>query len=241
MFVVYVEVELPFLGWQYNCVKPSAACVAAVDALAVVAVPEVPSCVFVEASCREGEAGRDAVVVRQRSVTVAVSGRSQPHVGALVSERRLGIDFDKPAHRVAPVEHTLRSAQDLYLLDVGIVEVESRLVYVGNVVHVQSYGGCIDARTDASDVDCRCQFRPVVGDKEVGDEGGEALDAAHLFGLYVLLCQSAAGYRQFVQVTVFLGGGDDDHFLHLYGSQCVGLVCVPGCGGAQGGGQRSGQ
>ena len=56
---------------------------------------------------------------------VAVSPGTQSKVGALITERRFGVYLDQSSHGVASIEGSLRTAQHVDALNVGIVEVES--------------------------------------------------------------------------------------------------------------------
>ena len=73
-------------------------------------------------------------------------------VRALIGEGRFGMHFDKAAHGIASVERTLRAAQNVDTLNVGIAEVEGGLVDVRDIVYIQSHGRGVDARADTADI-----------------------------------------------------------------------------------------
>ena len=85
-------------------------------------------------------------------------------------ERRDGVDVHDAAHGVSSVQRPLRAAQYLDSLDVGQLEVEGALVEVGYVVDVQADRLPAASGSDAADVDSGGQFRPVIGDEQVGGE-----------------------------------------------------------------------
>ena len=75
--------------------------------------------------------------------------------------------FDDSAHRISSVQCTLRTAQHINTLDVGVVEIECGFIYIRYIVNIEAYGGSIDARTDTTNVDGRCQSRTVIRNKYI--------------------------------------------------------------------------
>ena len=71
----------------------------------------------------------------------------------------------QPSHCITSIQCTLRATQYVYTLDVGIVEIESGFVDVGDIVYIQSDGRRIDARADTTDINRRiCLFLIMVHD-----------------------------------------------------------------------------
>ena len=127
------------------------------------------------------------VVMRQRSVVGIVRACADAQVRALIGERRFGVNLNQSAHRIASVQRSLRAAQYVDAFDVGVVEVESGLVDVGDIVHIQSHGRRVDARTDTADIDGGSKARTVVGDEHVGHKSRQVLDGVDLGCLHILL------------------------------------------------------
>ena len=153
VFVVDVQVGFPVLRREVDGADASACRLSLVGALSGQGVAEEAALIVVEASGREGEPFREAMVVGQRGIVGVTGARAQAEVGSLIGEGRLGVYLNQPAHRIAPVKCALRAAQHVDTLHVGIAEVERRLVDIGDIVHVEAYGGGIDARADAADID----------------------------------------------------------------------------------------
>ena len=153
VFVAYVQVRFPVLGRQVDAAEASSGRLSFIYFLIVQRrVAEEAAFVVIEAAGGESETLGHPVVMRQRSVVGIVRARAHAKVCALIGERRFGVNLNQPAHRVASVQGSLRAAQYVDAFDVGVVEVESGFVDVGDVVHIQSDGRRVDARADASDV-----------------------------------------------------------------------------------------
>ena len=72
--------------------------------------------------------------------------------------RIAGVHLDESAHGIASVESGLRSAKHLDAFHSEEVEVESRLVGIGGIVHVETYGRSVDSRTYTSYIYGACEF-----------------------------------------------------------------------------------
>ena len=226
VFVAHVQVCFPVLGRQVDAAEASAGRLALVCLLILQrCVAEEAAFVVIEAAGRESETLGHPVVMRQRSVVGIVRACADAQVRALIGERRFGVNLNQSAHRIASVQRSLRAAQYVDAFDVGVVEVESGLVDVGDIVHIQSHGRRVDARTDTADIDGGSKARTVVGDEHVGNESGQVLDGVHLCRLHVLLRKQGDGCGLFAQLAVFFGGCDDEDFFHVYYFQGVQICC----------------
>mgnify|MGYP003308445892 CR=1 FL=1 len=92
-------------------------------------------------------------IVRHVVVLLHVVSEGSPKGGSFVSERRLRIDVDDASHGVSSVEGTLRATEHFHAGYLAEVEIEGRLLEVGDAIHVKSYRGRIDFRSDTSDED----------------------------------------------------------------------------------------
>ena len=216
VFVVQGEVQFQVFVGQQDGAQASAELVVLVHPFVIeCCVLEEPALMLVEEVGREGKLLADAMVVADAGLVVVVGGGAQREVGALISEGRFGEDTYQSAHRVASVQGTLRAAHHVDAFDVGVVEVEGRLVDEGNVVHVQSDGGRVDTRTDAAHVDRSSQFRTVVGDEQVGHKGRQVLDRLHGVVAHVGLRQRCGREGLLAQSAVLFRCGDDYYFFDI--------------------------
>ena len=108
-------------------------------------IAEETAFVVIEAAGGEGETLGYPVVMGQRGIVGIVRACTHAEVCPLIGERRFGVDLNQSPHCIAPVQCSLRAAQHVNAFDVGVVEVESGLVDVGDIVHIQADGGCVDA------------------------------------------------------------------------------------------------
>ena len=117
----------------------------------------------------------------QRSGEMVVARRiAEVDIGARIGERRTCIGLDQTTHGVASVESTLWTAQHLDALDVGEVEVESRLVVEWDIIYIESHGRVVDARTDTAYIHGAGEARTIVGHEEVGRDLADALERRDL-------------------------------------------------------------
>lgn len=150
-------------------------------------IAEETAFVFIKSSSRECKAFIHPVIVSDGSIVLIVCTCSYTEISTLIRERRFGMYFDDSAHRISSVQCTLRTAQHINTLDVGVVEIECGFIYIRYIVNIEAYGGSIDARTDTTNVDGRCQSRTVIRNKYIRDQCCQVLYGVHLCSLHVLL------------------------------------------------------
>lgn len=144
------RVCLPVVRGEVDGTEASACRLPLVGFLVSHRVAEESSLVVVESSGRKGEPFRKLVIVGQRGVIGIVRACPHVEVRSLVGEGGFGVYLYQPAHGIASVERALRTAKHVNALHVGVAEVEGRLVYIRNVIHVKSHRGSVDARTYAA-------------------------------------------------------------------------------------------
>ena len=125
VLIADVQVQLHVLAGQVDASEPSSGSLAFVYLFVKVGILEKASSVFIKCSGGEGKLIRHAVIVSHGSIVIIVSPGTQSKVGALITERRFGVYLDQSSHGVASIEGSLRTAQHVDALNVGIVEVES--------------------------------------------------------------------------------------------------------------------
>ena len=152
----------------------------------------------------------DFIVMGEGIVAITIGPVGKPQVCPFIFQRRFGVDVDDAAHRVAPVECSLRTAQHFYPVYFGKVEIECRFLEVGDSVDVEADRRRVDLRTDPADVDGRRQFRSVIGHEEVRDEGTELFDPRNVTVLYGCT-RNGCGREGFEpEVALLLEGLNDD-------------------------------
>ena len=217
VFIVQGEVQLQVLAGQVDGTNTASELVVLVHPLIVQRhVLEETSLVLIEEVGGEGKLRADAVVVAHAGLVVVVGSSAQHEVRPLIGEGRLGEDTYQAAHRVASVERALRASHHVDTLDVGVVEVEGRLVDEGDVVHVETHGRRVDARTDAAYIDRSRQLRAIVGYEQIGHQRRQALDRTYGITPHVGLRERRGRKGLLAQTAVFLGCGDYHHFFDIH-------------------------
>ena len=146
IFIAHVQVSFPVVGGQVDTAEASAGGLSFIYLLVVQGgIAEETAFVVIEAAGGEGETLGYPVVMGQRGIVGIVRACTHAEVCPLIGERRFGVDLNQSPHCIAPVQCSLRAAQHVNAFDVGVVEVESGLVDVGDIVHIQADGGCVDA------------------------------------------------------------------------------------------------
>ena len=188
IFITYIKVELPIVAGQVDGADTSTGRLPFIYLFIVErCIAEETAFVFIKSSSRECKALIHPVIVSDGSIVLIVCTCPYPEVSTLIRERRFGMYFNKSTHRISSVQCTLRTAQHINTLDVGIIEIECRFIYIRYIVNIEAYGGSIDARTDTTNVDGRCQSRTVIRNKYIRDQCCQVLYGVHLCSLHVLL------------------------------------------------------
>ena len=215
ILIIQGKVQFQVFLRQINGTYPSSEFVVRINALAGQAVLEEPSVVLIEQSHRERKLVGDTVIMRQRSLVVVVGSPAQSQVGTLIAERRLGKHTDESTHGIASVERTLRSAHHVNPFDIRIVEIESRLVHIRNIIHIKSYGRSIDTRTDTAYIHRCGQLRTVIRDEQVGHQSRKRLDGSHALAPHVALRERSRRNGLLAQAVVFLWSRNHNHFFYI--------------------------
>ena len=87
---------------------------------------------------------------------------------ARVRKGRQRMHVHHARHRIAAIERTLRTAQQLDTTQVENIEIESIFVENGGVIDIQAHRGLVDSRTHTAHIDRRGHTRPIVGYIEIG-------------------------------------------------------------------------
>ena len=179
-------------------------------------VLEETSLVLVEESRGESELRRNTVIVSQRGFIVIVCSCAQTNIRTLIGKRRFGKHTNQSAHGVSSVQRSLRTPHHVASFDIGIVEVESRLVDKWNIVDIQTHGRRVDTRTDTADIHRGSQLGTVIGDKQIGYKSRQRLDRSHRVVAHFVLRERSRRNSLLAQTVIFLGSGDNHHFFDVY-------------------------
>ena len=108
----------------------------------------------------------------------------------LIGQGRERVVIYHAGHRIATIERSLRTAQELYALDIlqlGVVE-----IFVGqlHIIDSHSHNGLVDSGTHTTNIYRGGGTRAIVGYKEVWDVGQHILDSRHTTHSKGATCQN---------------------------------------------------
>ena len=137
IFITYIKVELPIIAGQVDGADTSTGRLPFIYLFIVErCIAEETAFVFIKSSSRECKALIHTVIVSDGSIVLIVCTCPYPEVSTLIRERRFGMYFNKSTHRISSVQCTLRTAQHINTLDVGIIEIECGFIYIRYIVDV---------------------------------------------------------------------------------------------------------
>ena len=74
----------------------------------------------------------------------------------------------------------MRATEHFHTGYLAEVEIEGRLLEVGDAIDIKPYGWRIDFRADTTDENRRCQLRTIVRHEQIRDEAAELLDVERI-------------------------------------------------------------
>ena len=123
-----------------------------VQKTAVIAIPEKSSEARTGNNQGGGEFFSGTAVPACREITVVARACRCRQPPPLITHGRHCGDIDQASYGIAAVESGLRSPQHLHRFDVGKIEIVTVLIKDRNIVHVESNGRLVHARTYATHI-----------------------------------------------------------------------------------------
>ena len=106
------------------------------------------------------------------------SANASTHISS-VMRNRVGSEYaQQTSHSVTTIERTLWTTQHIHAFNALKRKVVGRLIGIGHIVYIQTYGRRIDATTNTTDVTSRGESAAIVGHKKVG---GISRKSFHIF------------------------------------------------------------
>ena len=131
-----------------------------------------------EEAVRVAEAGRQGVAAEDegRACADGVGGAVlHPEHAPRAVRRRVGLQRQHSAHRIAPVEGALRATEQRRAAEAFPVEVVCVLVQHGDPIDVEPQDGVFHPRAEAAQIDGRGEGSAVVRNVQAGDLRGERI------------------------------------------------------------------